>query len=278
MDLNWLQSLLFGLISGLTDILPVSAQAHKTILLKLFGLSSEPLILRFMIHLATLGGLYYCCQNHILRITRQRRLARIPKKRRKRPLDTRTLMDYKLLCMMVIPVILSFFAYEKTSVWNHSLNWIALFVLVNAVIMYLPVLMPSGNKDSRSFSPVEGLLMGIGGATAIVPGLSSLGATTTLLQLRGADRTFALNMSLLLQMAVSAGMVVLDVIAMSNYGISDISFAAITYCILAAAAAFCGVFLGIKALRMLAVNIGFNVFAFYNLGLALFSFILFLTA
>ena len=278
MDLNWLQSILFGLVSGLTDILPVSAQAHKALLLKLFGLSSEPIILRFMIHLATFAGLYYCCQNHILRISRQRRLARIPKKRRKRPLDTRTLMDYKLLKMMVIPVIASFFVYEKTSVWNHSLNWIALFVLINAVIMYLPVLMPSGNKDSRSFSPVEGLLIGIGGALGVVPGISSMGATTSILLLRGADRTFALNMALLLQMAVNAGMLVMDIVAMWTLGIGVISFGGIVCCILAAAAAFAGVFLGIKILRILAVNIGFNMFAFYSLGLALFAFILFLTA
>ena len=278
MDLSWFQSLIFGLVSGLTDILPVSAQAHKAILLKLFGLSSEPVILRFMIHIATFAGLYYCCQGHILRISRQLRLARIPKKRRKRPLDTRTLMDYKMLQMMVVPVILSFFVYQKTSVWNHSLNWIALFVLANAVIVYLPVLMPSGNKDSRSFSPLEGLLMGLGGSAAIVPGISSVGATTSILLLRGADRTFALNMTLLLQMAVCAGMVVMDILAMSTVGIGIISFGEIIYCIFAAAAAFAGAFLGIKVLRLLAVNIGFNMFAFYNLGLALFSFILFLTA
>lgn len=278
MDLNWLQSLLIGLFSGLTDILPVSAQAHKVILLKLFGLSSEPLILRFMIHLATLAGLYYCCQNQIMRISRQLRLARIPKKRRKRPLDTRTLMDYKLLRMMVIPTILGFFAYEKTSVWNHSLNWIALLVLANAVILFLPILMPSGNKDSRSFSPLEGLLIGIGGALGVVPGISSVGATTSILLLRGADRTFALNMALLLQMAVTAGMIVMDVFSMWSLGIGIVSFGGIACCILAAGAAFAGVFLGVKAMRMLAVNIGFNLFAFYSLGLALFSFILFLTA
>lgn len=278
MDLNWFQSLLFGLISGLTDILPVSAQAHKAILLKLFGLSSEPLILRFMIHLATFAALYYCSQTQILRITRQLRLARIPKKRRKRPLDTRTLMDFKLLKMMVIPVILAFLAYQKISVLNHSLNWIALFVLINAVIVYLPVLMPSGNKDSRSFSPFEGLLMGIGGATAVLPGISSVGASTTVLMLRGADRTFAVNITLLLQMAISLCMAVMDIVSMATYGLGMISFTAIVYCIFAAAAAFAGVFLGIKIMRILAVNIGFNMFAFYNLGLALFAFILFLTA
>lgn len=278
MDLNWLQSLLIGLVSGLTDILPVSAQAHKVILLKLFGLSSEPLILRFMIHLATLAGLYYCCQNQIMRITRQLRLARIPKKRRKRPLDTRTLMDFKLLRMMVIPTALGFLAYEKTSVWNHSLNWIALLVLANAVILFLPVLMPSGNKDSRSFSPVEGLLIGIGGALGVVPGISSMGATTSILLLRGADRTFTLNMALLLQMAVTACMLAADIFSMWTLGIGIVSFGGIVCSILAAGAAFAGVFLGVKAMRMLAVNIGFNMFAFYSLGVALFSFILFLTA
>ena len=278
MDLNWFQSLIFGFVSGLTDILPVSAQAHKAILLKLFGLSTEPVVLRFMIHVATFAGLYYCCQMQILRIARQLRLSRIPPKRRKRPLDTRTLMDYKLLKMMTIPVVLAFFAYQKTAVWNHSLNWIALFVLINAVIVYLPILMPSGNKDSRSFSPLEGLLIGFGSATAIVPGISSVGTMTSVLLLRGADRTFALNMALLLQMAVSVCMIVMDIVAMSTMGIGIMSFGAIVYCILSAAAAFAGVFLGIKVMRLLAVNIGFNMFAFYNLGLALFSFILFLTA
>ena len=278
MDLNWLQSILIGLVSGLTDILPVSAQAHKAIMLKLFGISSEPLILRFMIHLATVAGLYYCCQNHIMRITRQRRLARIPKKRRKRPLDTRTIMDFKLLRMMVIPTVLGFFLYQKTSVWNHSLSWIALFALGNAVIMYLPVLLPSGNKDSRSFSPAEGLLIGLGGVASIIPGISSMGAVTSILLLRGADRAFALNLALLLQMVVSVGMLVMDVIAMWSIGIGSVSFGAIACCILAAGAAFAGVFLGVKAMRALAVNIGFNLFAYYSLGIALFSFILFLTA
>ena len=144
--------------------------------------------------------------------------------------------------------------------------------------MFLPVLMPSGNKDSRSFSPVEGLLIGIGGALGVVPGISSMGATTSILLLRGADRTFTLNMALLLQMAVTACMLVADIFSMWTLGIGIVSFGGIVCSILAAGAAFAGVFLGVKAMRMLAVNIGFNMFAFYSLGVALFSFILFLTA
>ena len=41
-------------------------------------------------------------------------------------------------------------------------------------------------------------------------------------------------------------------------------------------AAFGGAFLGIQTMRALAVNIGFNIFAFYSFGAALFSFVLYL--
>ena len=79
-------------------------------------------------------------------------------------------------------------------------------------------------------------------------------------------------------MAVTAAMTVLDVITMWSFGIGSVSFGAIACCILAAAAAFAGVFLGVKVMRTMSVNIGFNVFAFHSFGIALFSFILFLVA
>ena len=41
MDLNWFESFLYGLFSGLTDILPVSAEAHRILMLKCFGIQSS---------------------------------------------------------------------------------------------------------------------------------------------------------------------------------------------------------------------------------------------
>ena len=42
MDLSWLQSILFGLVSGFTEILPVSARAHEMLLLWFFGADQQP--------------------------------------------------------------------------------------------------------------------------------------------------------------------------------------------------------------------------------------------
>lgn len=278
MDLSWLQSAVLGFLSGLTDILPVCAQAHKAILLKIFGSDVEPPIMRLMIHLATLAALYYCCSGQIMRMNRQLKLARIPKKRRKRPVDMRVIMDFRLLRITIIPVVLVYLLYRKTSVQNMDLNWIAVYLLLNAVILYLPVLLPTGNKDSRTFSRFEGVLMGLGASLSIIPGISPIGAMNSVGSLCGGERTYVLNMSLLVQMAVTVLLIVYDVVMLLELGAGTIGFGILLSYLLSAAAAFAGVFLGVKVMRSLAVNVGFNGFAYYSLGLALFTFILYLQA
>lgn len=278
MDLSWLQSTVLGFLSGLTDILPVCAQAHKAILLKMFGSDVEPPVMRLMIHLATLAALYYCCSAQIMRMNRQLKLAKVPKKRRKRPVDVRVIMDFRLLRVTLIPLVLVYLIYSKTSVHNMALSWIALYTLLNAVILYLPVLLPTSNKDSRTFSPFEGILMGLGASLSIIPGVSAIGSMNAVGSLCGGDRTYVLNMSFLVQMAVTLLLIVYDVMLLLEIGAGTISFAILLSYLLSAAAAFAGVFLGVRVMRALAANVGFNGFAYYSLGLALFTFILYLQA
>lgn len=278
MDLSWLQSIILGFLSGLADILPVCAQVHKAIILKMFGSEVEPPVMRLMIHLATLAALYYCCSAQIMRMNRQLKLAKVPKKRRKRPVDVRVIMDFRLLRVTLIPLVLVYLVYSRTSVHNMALNWIALYTLLNAVILYLPVLLPTGNKDSRTFSPFEGVLMGLGASLSIIPGVSAIGSMNAVGSLCGGDRTYVLNLSFLVQMAVTVLLIVYDVMMLLEIGAGTISFAILLGYLLAAAAAFAGVFLGVRVMRALAANVGFNGFAYYSLGLALFSFILYLQA
>ena len=278
MDLSWLQSTVLGFLSGLPDILPVCAQAHKAIFLKMFGSDVEPPVMRLMIHLATLAALYYCCSAQIMRMNRQLKLAKVPKKRRKRPVDVRVIMDFRLLRVTLIPLVLVYLIYSKTSVHNMALSWIALYTLLNAVILYLPVLLPTGNKDSRTFSPFEGILMGLGASLSIIPGVSAIGSMNAVGSLCGGDRTYVLNLSFLVQMAVTLLLIVYDVMLLLEIGAGTISFAILLSYLLSAAAAFAGVFLGVRVMRALAANVGFNGFAYYSLGLALFTFILYLQA
>ena len=122
MTLNWFESLIIGFVSGIADIVPVSAQAHKSVLMTLFGVEQEPPLLRMFIHIAVFLGLYFNCQQQIMRMIRQKQLASIPKQRRKRPLDTRTLMDFKMLRTALIPVVIGFCFYRKAEALSSNLK------------------------------------------------------------------------------------------------------------------------------------------------------------
>ena len=274
--MKWFQSIIFGLISGLSDVLPVSSQAHKAILLKIFGQNGENPLMRLFIHIAILAALYYSCSNHILRITRQLKLSRIPKKKRTRPLDVRTLMEFRLLRMMVIPALLGLLAYNRVAELGTKLQITAIFLVINAVILFLPTLLPTGNKDARSMSALEGMLMGLGGAASVLPGISSVGATMSVASVCGADRVFALNLTYLMHMVLTIALIGFDFAAIFASDIGNLTVGILVTYILAAASAFAGAYTGIRAMRLLAVNIGYTAFALYSIGAAMLSFVLYL--
>lgn len=272
MELNWLESVLFGLLSGFLDIVPVSAQAHKVMMLKFLGVKSEMPMLYLLIDLAICGALYLNCQGQIIRMNRARALSHVPKKKRKRPLDVRSLMDLSFLRTMLIPVILGLFLYQYTSAWNEKLLWIVVFLFINGIILYLPQFFPGGNRDSRTLSRVEGLLVGLGGAASILPGISAVGAATSVGSVCGIDRSYALDMALLMNLFLSVGWIVYDVLSLTA-GAEALSFVIFIRYILTAAAAFGGTVLGIRLMRYMAAHHGYAVFAFYCWGIALFTFI-----
>lgn len=273
MDLNWLQSVFYGLFSGLMDILPVSAQAHKVLLLKFFGIRTNSDIAELLIHLGIFAALYYSTQAQLIRMNRARALARIPKNKRKRPLDTRSMMDWSMLMTMVVPVILGIVLYQHTTNIQSNLILISIFLFLNGVILYIPQFLPTGNRDSRTLSRVEGLLMGLGGAVSILPGISAIGAATSVGSVCGVERNYCLNMTLMMNLFLTAGMIVYDIIGIINTGLGTLSLIIIIRYLLTAAAAFGGAMAGIKIMRFLANEHGYSLFGVYCWGLALFTFI-----
>lgn len=274
MELNWLQSILFGLISGIADILPVSGQAHRVLLLKFFGIKDTTDLMRLMLHLSVFAALYLSSQSQFVRINRARALARVPKRKRKRPLDTRSMMDWSLLKTMLIPVILGLFLYRFVRKLETNLIVIALFLFVNGLILYIPQFLPSSNRDSRTLSRVEGLLMGLGGTASILPGISTVGTMVSIGSVCGVDRVYGLNMALIMKMFMMLGLMVYDVLGLISNGLEALTFLLIVQYLLIALISFGGAMLGVRLMRRMAANYGFSLFGVYCWGLALFTFIL----
>ena len=276
MDLNWFESLIYGLVSGLTNFLPVSSQAHEALMLKLFGAAGGPLI-RLVVHAAVWEALYLALRGDIEQMLHARQLAKIPPRRRTRQPDQQRLLDFRLVQTAAVPMLLAFVLMPFVNGWNTDLSKIACFLLVNGLILYIPRHLRSANKDSRSMSGLDGVLMGLCGALAVLPGISRVGAVTAAASARGADKEHALRWSFLLELAAMLVLVVLDAVELYNVGISAVDTQLVIGCVLAAATAFGGAVLGIQTMRFLAVRTGFSGFAYYSWGVALFTFILYLT-
>ena len=278
MNLNWFESVLYGLFSGLTDILPVSAQAHKTLMLKFFGIRGNMELLDLLVHLSVALALYVNCRSQLFRMIRAKTLSRIPKKKRKRPLDIRSMMDLSLLKTMLVPAFLGLLLYRKASAMEGNLILLAVFLLVNGLVLYIPQFFPGSNKDSRTLSRVEGLLMGLGGTLSVVPGFSAVGFTTAIGSVCGVERTYCLNLTLMMQLFLTAGHLVYDVLGVLDAGLGTLSALIVLRYILTAGIAFAVTMSAIRLMRQLAENNGYTVFGFYCFGLALFTFILNLMA
>ena len=279
MDLSWLQSFFYSLIAGFADILPVSAEAHRVLLFKIYGLKADnTTFLDLILHLAVFGGLYFSNIVHLTRISRARRLARVPKKRRRRPLDTRSLMDFSMLKTMAFPVILSLFLYNRVVYLKDNLMVLAVFLLVNGIILYVPQFLPGSNRDARTLSPIAGLSIGLGGAIGILPGISSMGATTSIASICGVERSYGVDMALLIEMVIMVGYIFFDIMTIVQAGVGTLSVAIFFRYLICAAVTFGSSVLAVKFLRYLAAHHNFAVFGFYSMGLALFTFILNLMA
>lgn len=246
--------------------------------LKFLGINGDLDLMNLMIHLSVFGALYYTAQTQLIRMRRARALARVPKKKRKRPLDTRSLMDWSLLKTMLVPAILGVYLYQYALGLRQKLFWVAFFLFVNGVILYVPQYFPGSNKDSRTLSRVEALLMGLGGTASVLPGISSVGTAVSIGSVCGVEGEFCLSMALMMNMALTGGLAVYDVLAMISGGVGTLSFAIVMRYLLSAAAAFGGTMLGVRLMRYLSKEHGYAIFGIYCWGMALFTFILNLMA
>ena len=278
MEMNWLQSLIVGLVSGFAEIIPVSAEAHRLLILKFFGFREDGALVRLMVHVGTVAALYYCSRKHIVMMMRAYRLSRIPKKRRKRPLDMKSMNDFNLLRTALIPCVLALILYSQIRAISGRLLWVGLLLFVNGVILYIPQYLPGANKDSGAMNRLEGLILGLGGGLSVLPGLSCTGNALSVASVLGMEPKHGLNIAIVMNIPMVLGYAVWDMIDIVNLGLNGFSFLGFAGALLAGCAAFAGVFLGVKVLRKLHNTLGVSVFAFYCWGAALLMFIFYLTA
>lgn len=275
MPQDLLHQLIYALISGFTEFLGVSAPPHQMLYEKMTGFQQPDVMLTFAIRLGVLAAVLLCCNGQLRRLMRQRRLSARSRRRRNQQTDVTAILEIRLLKTAMIPLLISVLFYKRAGEWVSKVQWLALTLTLNGALLFIPRLVSQGNKDSRSVSRLDGVLMGLGGTLAAVPGFSRMGGILSAATARGVDRGYALDTALLLSIPVLVGLLLLDLYAVLTAKLV-LGFATVLIYILLSAVAFGGGWLGIKFMRYLSVKVGFTGFSYYSWGLALFTFILYL--
>lgn len=276
MNMSWLQAALYGIVSGLTEFLPVSSQAHQLILRSLFGADDVDYLLNFFAHAGMLAGLLLSTGSYIKNAANEYRFSKSSRRRRKREVNLQAVCDINFVKTACIPMLLSFLLYAKTQKWQNTVPLVSLFLLLNGIVLLVPMYLSRGNKDSRNMSTVDGALFGVLSALSVLPGVSRVGTGCSFATARGAEPQHAYKWSLLLSIPVLIVLTCFDLVSLFTVGMAGAGALYVIKCILCGACAYVGAGLAILLMKTLTVRNNLSLFSYYSIGAALFAFILYL--
>lgn len=274
--MSLIESMVYGIVSGLAEFLPVSARAHQAVLRYLFGVDTRNYLQEFLVHIGVLAAILYGCRDILFRLQREQRSQKRTVRKRRHMFDAKSYYELRLLRTAAAPIVVGLLLTFVTERLEQKLLYIMVFLLINGAVLLLADHSSHGNRDSRTMSGLDGIVMGLLGALSAFPGISRTGIVSAYAALRGADSQNMTNWAILLGIPAMLFVAFFDFIRLFIYGFGIASFGEFISCTFSGIAAFGGGYLGISLLKATLSQFGFSKFAYYCLGAGLFTFILFL--
>jgi undecaprenyl-diphosphatase len=205
--MEWFESLVLGLVQGLTEFLPVSSDGHLAITEQVFARLSgrshtgaENLFFFVVLHLGTLTAILVYYRAVVLTGTRGLLGSEVVPPAYRRQALIRTGWLVAVATFPLVPDKLLFMKFIKQSF--ESITAAGVGFLITAAILGVTVRLRGGEKGAAEMTWVDALLIGIAQMFAPLPGVSRSGLTIAAALAVGLSRSWAVGFSLL--MAVPA--------------------------------------------------------------------------
>lgn len=231
------QSLILGLLQGLTEFLPVSSSGHLVIVQRLFGLTMPAVAFDIWIHLATSLAALIVIWPVIVKLK----------------LESVITIIIASLPAAIIGILVN----DRVEILFSNLALVGVALLITAALLFSSRFFNTQNKKNQP-SRTDGLLIGFFQALAIVPGISRSGSTIVAGLSRGLKPVAAFNFSFLLAIPAVIGAQTLNLNSLlitSDLGLPIL--------ITGFLSAFISGLLSLKLLRHLVIKGKLAVFAFY---------------
>ncbi len=220
-----LESLLLGIIQGLTEFIPVSSTAHLLIGQRLLGIPASDAMFSFLVivQLGTIVSLMIYFWKDVWKIV-QAILASIPLllKRDTGKLDTEARLGWYII-IATIPALLAGYLLKDAveALFRFPLLEAAIRLLAAAILLTLAEWLTKKSRNLDSMNWLDALFVGIMQVIAVFPGASRSGTTISGGMFRGFDRKSAARFAFLMSIPVmlaAGGYEMLDVLKMPDLG------------------------------------------------------------
>jgi undecaprenyl-diphosphatase len=249
-----LETIILGIVQGLTEFIPVSSSGHLVLVQNLFGSGSDHLFLEF-INLGTLLALVIYFRKRITSIIR----------------DVVVHRNYRLarnIIITTLPIgLVGFLAADFISTTSFFASSVVVIASLSAIgiVMILLEKLPKASSitGSEKLSASRSLSIGLAQILAFIPGISRSGIAIIAGRLNGLKPAAAAEYSFLVSIPIILGVVV-------KIFIKDIDYfsAQLPLLIIGNVFAFLAGLLAVGFLMRFLANHSLSIFGWYRLGLA----------
>lgn len=262
--MSYLTAVLLGLVQGVTEFLPVSSSGHLAIaeqLLNLQGASNVPGFFDVLLHLGTLVAVFIAYWDDIRDMIVEffAGIGDLAHHSTPNPVP-----PARRLILLIIVGTLPLFVMVPFRHFFSSLGdnmyFIGSALIFTGILLFVSDRVHHGRKTEKTATMLDALLVGIGQAVALCPGISRSGMTITTGCFAGFERKFAVRFAFLLSIPAVIGANILSLKDAIDAGIDWASVPA--YLVGVAVAAVSG-YACIRLLRYIAEKGRFGAFAYY---------------
>ena len=195
MSMNVLQAVILAIIQGIAEFLPISSSGHLVLAQKVMGLATPPVAFDILLHVATLGAIFWFLGRKLKQSLRMWKLVIVGS------------IPAGVVGLLVQPYLEDIF---------NSLAIVGVGLVVTGI-----VLLATKFKDKhQQLSYKTAVLIGMAQAVAILPGVSRSGSTIATALWLGVGSQEALRFSLLLAVPAILGAQMLEIDKLLNNGTS----------------------------------------------------------
>jgi undecaprenyl-diphosphatase len=199
-----IDSIILGIIQGLTEFLPVSSSGHLELGKAILGDNSVPeesLLFTVVLHFATALSTIVIFRKDIIDIIKGLFKPGINEDQR---------FAAKIIVSMIPAVLVGlFFEEQLEQLFGGNIMLVGCMLLVTAILLFLA---DKAKNTNKKVSFKNALIIGISQAIAMLPGISRSGATISTSVLLGNDKTKAARFSFLMVVPLIFGKIAKDVV------------------------------------------------------------------